>query len=39
VQVRNYINKLETGISGFAAGDGACKDMSELWSMLRIRAL
>ncbi|HHZ1070144.1 TPA: type II toxin-antitoxin system RelE/ParE family toxin [Yersinia enterocolitica] len=35
-QVRNYIKKLETGIIGLAAGDGAFKDMSEIWPRLRM---
>ncbi|MEC5341781.1 type II toxin-antitoxin system RelE/ParE family toxin [Brenneria populi] len=29
-QARNYINKLEDGITGLAAGDAVFKDMSEL---------
>lgn len=35
-QVRNYVKKLETGIIGLAAGDGAFKDMSEICPKLRM---
>lgn len=35
-QVRRYISKLEQGITRLAAGQGAFKDMSELFPALRM---